>query len=174
MNAVSLIRLIAGWLGDATNGINAQLDVIPYDGADTAPADLTVLEETTNLDTALGRLPEPTSRPCAQVYLSADGTETVDHQVSAIRDFDATVTVRLSLDQAASAAGARDLYYYVKATLESLRALHLTTEANKTRGSLVLTVPGGDGFRVSPVQAQLDDETLTAAITVRYTARDQA
>ena len=173
MNAVAFVRLVADWLGNASTGINARLATIPLDGTDVAPAALTVLDETRDLDTALGRLPEATSRPCAQVALTAESEETPPSQSVPTREFTATVGIRLALSNAQAASGARDLYYYAKATLESLRALHAADETGRTRGQVYLEAPT-DTLRIATMGVIEHDETVTALITVRYTGRDQS
>lgn len=172
MNGTHLVRLVAAWLAGAS-GINAHLATIPRDGSDTVPADLTVLDETGDRDTALGRVPELASRPAAQVAMVRDAEESLEAHSVPIREFQATLGVRLTLSAAQTEAGARDLYYYVKATLEALTALHRADETGRTRGAVILEHPLA-GILISPIQALENDEAVSCVLTVRYQARDQA
>lgn len=174
MNNVSLVRLVADWLAGA-NGINAKLATIPLDSGDSVPTSLVgVLDETRDLDTGLGRLPEDSGRPCAQVAIVGDSELDAPGQVTPIRDYTTTVGVRIGLSKVQTQNGARDLYYYIKATLESLLALRIASEASRTRGQVYLESPIGDAIRVTAPQAIADDETITALVSMRCQARDQS
>lgn len=173
MNRVQATRLLSDWL-DGASGINAKLAIIPRDGTDAQPANLTVYDETRNTDTALGRLPIDGLRPCAQVAVLGETIGDLPQMVVPTRDYRVTFGIRLALTNDQSHEGSRDLGYYEKATVESLLALHQSSDASRTRGALYLEAPIDEAWRVSAVQAIENDETVTSLITVRYQVRDTA
>ena len=53
-----LVRMVADWLEDGTNGVNAQLDLVPRDNGDDQPADVVIVDETRDARPGRGRVPQ--------------------------------------------------------------------------------------------------------------------
>lgn len=165
-------RLLADWLADATYGVNAKIALLTLDGADSAPADVTVADETRNDQVALGLI--PTTLPA--VLVSVQEVEYRDPQQPHVtNEVDARVTVLIRYAQRAVVAetGLSDAYYTLQAVMMSLRELHTNEQASgRTRGTAALYEC--EDIRQVPMTQEIDDAWVTGAIRATYMIRDTA
>ena len=165
-------RILADWLADVTNGVNAKLPDVPLDGADLVPANVTVVDETRNDDVALGRLPD--TLPCVAVSVQeieyADPVQPhVTNEVSAR----VTVLVRYGQRTVDGSTGLSEASYTLRAVLMSLRELHTNEQAAaRARGSVHLI--SCEDLRQVPLTQEIDDAWVTGAVRATYTIYDLA
>jgi hypothetical protein len=131
-------RIVADWLDDATDGVNALLATTPLDAGDTVPVDIaTIADETRDNDVAREELPAT----LPGIAVSVDAVPLMEGQVMVVsRDAKVKLRVRIGVENADSAEGKRDLSYYLRTTLRSLNRL-FDAEANdaaRTRNGMYL------------------------------------
>jgi len=114
-------RLVADWLADPTNGINAQLALVPLDGSDVKPVDLaTITDETRNDTVARG---EPAA-PYPSLSVSVDSVTDLDGVAQVLtRDGKLKVRMRVAVDTNVTSNAIAAVSYYLRAVLASFRVL---------------------------------------------------
>lgn len=170
------VRMVAAWLGDATNGVNAILAAQSRDGSDAAPPDVTVLSEVDSERAALGRpadtQDEEDATPVPVLAVSAFGGDDASPQtVRPIGDGSVKVLVRYEARNASAARGRRDAYYTLRATMQCLRALSLEgTAGDRTRNSVHLIAL--NELRIEAADAALVDAGIYGQVVAGWDARD--
>lgn len=131
-------RIVATWLADVTHGINALLASTPLDGSDVRPTNLlTVSDETNNEDAARSQLPAATGLPVC--FVETDSITDLDGQVVTVtRDGKLKLRIRIALSNPNTAAGRRDMSYYMRTAMRSLRKLFDADPSLRTRNSIYL------------------------------------
>lgn len=123
------LRILADHLADPTVGLGATLATTPRDGSDPLPATPAILEETSDLNVALGR--PPASLPA--LTLTIDGVEDLDPRVAQqTRDASVAVLVRLWYRESETDAALRDAYYTLRALERSVDLVPETTRNGVT------------------------------------------
>ena len=160
-----LVRPLATWLAGGS-GINAALALVPRDGADPAPANVAdVADQTNDLEAAQRRFAEGVS-PQA-VVLSGPVRWVESGPIGGnVRDGEADVVVRLMAASVAPTA-VRDLSTTLRATERSVRAWAATQPV--TNGVQVWQLIR---LERSPIDANVDDNVTTAALTATVRARE--
>lgn len=168
---VAAVRMVADWLSGA-NGVNAKLALVPLDAGDTAPAGITVFDETRDADTALARIKDRAGRPSVQVQSAALTSQLLNsaQQGNPVGDFELTIGIRVARSDDESEKGTRDLAYTEDAVITALRHFHRDDQiAARTRAGVVLEYAKdlATVLAVAPDRAEL----VTSFITVTYQAR---
>lgn len=109
------LRIVADWLGDPTNGINALLPAVPRDVGDAQPPNVTIQDETRHNRPARGRIP----KLAATTPVVMLGAEQLQGPQEFVTD-DGYFVANLSLLYAW--AGSDDAYVITQAGFYSLRA----------------------------------------------------
>jgi hypothetical protein len=164
-------RILADWLAGAA-GVNAKLPLVPRDGGDPVPANVTVADETRHDDVALGRL--PAALPCVAVSVQdIEYQDPVQPHVTDQVTARVTVLIRYGQRGVDSDRGLADASYTLRAVLMSLRELHTNEQAAaRTRGSVQLI--SCDDLRQVPLTQEVEDAWVTGAIRATYTMYDLA
>lgn len=165
-------RIVASWLADATDGVNAKLAVLSYDGTDTQPADLaTITAACDNPNAAFGRL-DGLALPA--VIVAARDIEHRDPEIpQPTSGVDGVVTLLIRYGERTGDPdkALRNGAYVTKAILASLRELHANENAaSRTRNGIQLW--SCEGLREPGVYEETNDAWLISAVEVRYHARD--
>lgn len=169
---LELNRIVADWLGHATYGVNAKIDLVPRDGADPAPPDLvTITDETRSFTIAAGRLPKaPAAYPLLAVTVKSINYDDPT-QPNALGDARATVTIRYAERQADQDLGLQNASYTLRAVVMSLRELAKDDHvASRTRDSV--RVYAVERLEQVPLVQGVDDAWITGAVEVTYWVRD--
>jgi len=165
-------RILADWLDDATYGVNTKLALVPLDGTDVVPVDVTVFDETRNDRAAMGRIPDT----LPAVVVSVQEVEYSDPQQPHVTnevDARVTVLVRYGQREVVGETGLSDAYYTLRAVMMSLRELHTNEQAAaRARGSVHLSYC--DDIRQVPMTQETEDAWVTGAIRATYVVRDLA
>lgn len=131
-------RIVADWLDDATDGVNALLATTPIDAGDSTPADIaSIADETTDNDVARDELPGT----LPAIAVSVDGIPLLEGQVQVVsRDGKVKLRIRVGVENADSAEGKRDLSYYLRTVVRSLNRLFDAdaNDAARTRNEIYL------------------------------------
>jgi hypothetical protein len=164
-----IVRIVADWLEDATNGVNAQLDLVPRDNGDTQPADVAIMDETRDPRAGRGRVPDD-SAPVITVALQG-----MTHLTEVITDdgyLAAEVVVQYAAKNVETWKAKRDGNYVLRAAAWSLRRLRRAdvSHAGRTRNSVALITV--DPIRFDPWFERVDDTLVIGTLTVPVTARD--
>ena len=166
------VRAVADWLADGTYGVAAKLAALDYDGSDTAPSGtLSIIDETRDDDAALPRVEAtlPSIRvQCGEVR-SLDG-EAATYQHRA----DLPLDIVIACEATSPSATVRNLYYYTRATLQSVEALFseniaAAVTARSRNGVQLQFYTSLSAARVRP---ELDDTTGTAAVLLTVRVQD--
>jgi len=169
---VAAVRIVADALRGlltGVQGVNTCLGVVPRDGADEQPSNVTVYDETTDPDAALGTLPESPKRPAVLVSLLdlVDGMR--DSVETPTRQYSITIGIRVVRTDAETTRGLAALYYTEDAILESLRQLHANARiTERTRSGVCLHWARRVASKAAVTPAQ--DEIVTGMIVVEYDA----
>lgn len=165
------VRLLAAWLGNGTYGIAAKLAALPKDGSDSTPSGtLSITEETTGAAASVDQYPAAWS-----CVVAAQPVESLDGQAATYtHDADVPLLLRLCRTDSNAAAAARDLYYTLRATVQSIEALfndaNTGAVAARTRNSVqayAIVALGQARTRDEP-----QDNVVTGALAVTLRCRD--
>lgn len=168
---MDLVRIVANWLEDGTNGVNALLASVPRDGGDPLPTSVLVYDETRDNRPARGRLPEADTDLPALVI----GMRTLTFMQEIVTD-DGYLSAELVLQYAAKNVDAykakRDGYTVLRAASWSLRRLRRSdvSVAGRTRNQVTLLTM--DPVRFEPWFERVDDTLIVGTLAVPVTARD--
>lgn len=165
------VKLIAGWLGDATWGVNALLPTVPRYAAHDQPPDVTAIENEFEDDpVALRTVPETLTGPRIWVFQ-------FDHillQAGVTTEFRAgemPTVIGYIHQKSETAKGLRDASYTLRAIEWSLAALQRQGSSSKTANNVGLTNFRQPFERVPPF-VPLESGRLTSGLIVRVVLRD--
>lgn len=162
---LELVRSLTDWLNDGTNGLVAQLALIPLDGADVAPAVGMIADETRNNMVAEQRLPSTPG-----VAVNVQQIPLLDGEVQTItRDGVAEVLIRIGRAAADTDNATRDSSYILRAAIRSLRLYN-----SDTRSRNQIQIFSCTHLAIKPLWAPLDDTVVTGAVVGRWEFRDCA
>ena len=168
------LDLLADWLNDPTNGVNAKLAAVPRSGTDTVPPDLAlIVAETRDFGAALGQLPDQDADyPCLLVSQSGDGSQFDPHAKQGVRDAEIDVLIRYGAKEAQAAKGSRDALYTFRAVQRSVEAWMESVEANRERNGIYVWFC--TSMVVLSVWQQGEGKVVTCAMRLRFKVRDTA
>ena len=162
---LEVLRQVTDWLNDPTNGVAAQLALIPLDGADTAPAVGTIADETRNNSVAQQYLP---STPGIAVNIQE--IPLLDPEVATVeRDGEAKVLIRVGVPNVDTDNATRDTSYILRAIVRSLRLFNAST---RTRNQIA--VYSCIDLRLASLWQPKDDQLITGAVAATWRFRDIA
>jgi hypothetical protein len=166
-----LVRIVADWLEDGTNGVNAQLALVPRDGGDPQPVNVLVYDETRDNRPARGRVPEGAAELPA-ITVALQGLTHLTEQVTDDGYLAAEIVVQYAAKNVDAWKAKRDGNYTLRAAAWSLRKLRRTdgNAAARLRNSVALI--GIDPVRFDPWFERVDDTLVVGTLTVPVTARD--
>lgn len=125
--------LVAAWLSDATDGVNALLPTTPRKSGDAQPDDVATIDSEMR-DDDIAREDLPSTLPA--IAVSVDAVPTIAGQVQvASRDGQVRLRIRIATANANTAAGKRDLGYTLRTVVRSLSRL-FDCDANDARRTL--------------------------------------
>ncbi len=169
--------MVAAWLADGTDGVNAILAAQSRDGSDTQPPNVTVLDETVSERAALGRpadtQDEEDTTPAPVLSVSAFGADDASPStVRPIGDGTVRVLVRYEARNESAALGRRDAYYTLRAVMQCLRALSLdgNPATDRTRNNVHLIALSE--LRIESADAALVDAGIYGQVVAGWDARD--
>lgn len=166
-------RIVAAWLGDATYGVNAKLDVLTYDGSDTQPTDVaTITAAADNVDAAFGRFDGMTLPAIIVSARETDHRDPDETQPGTGVDGSVAVLIRYAQRTNSATKALQDGAYVTRAIIASLRELHTRDEANRQRNNVYLMA--AESLREPGLYEETEDAWLLSAVEVRYQARDIA
>ena len=160
---IETLRIVADWLGDSTYGVNAMLANMSFDGSDTQPPDVFVLNAADDPHAALDQIPtDADNLPALLVTLY---TSPVDQVVPAAQpwppDVQVDVLIRYAARDVLSTRGVCDLSYTNLAIWWSLGFLMSTNAGLSAR-----TRNGTQLYGVSEMRAlTLDRPNVDAVMT---------
>ena len=174
------VRQVADWLGDATYGVNAVRASIPKDVADSAPAAVTIYDETRDAWVARGQVPRTKTGTGPLLLVRAgDDTPMPIFPTQGNSGF-APVEVLVCYVRRAPAAGSteaesddavRDIYQTMRACARALAVQYDTQEANPTKMSVGLDRPTLRFLRQSAPLSP-DGELITGMLSITFPAID--
>lgn len=177
---LEIVRIVADWLRDPVNGVNALLPGIPLvaDDAATPPPPVLIEDETRQPDPATRRVNQdeadqeaPYDKPILSVLVSDPGQSDDDQPSSgADRDARATLLVWYLTPEKDEATAMRHASYTLRAALQSLRRLHQVDPANRTLNHVTLWYC--TGIQTVRVKAEREDSIATSGLMARYVIRD--
>lgn len=164
------VRLVADWLEDGTNGVNALLASVPRDGADPLPTSVTVNDETRDNRIARGRVPE--SGLPVVVVLSQAATVLDQSVVTDDGFFAVDLVIQYAAKDLDAYEAKRDGNYVLRAVMWSLRRLRRTdaNAAARVRNQVALIDLGP--IRLESWVEQTEDLVIVGSLVVPVTLRD--
>lgn len=168
------VRMTRDWLADATYGVDAKLAALDYDGSDaavTAFGSSAIVDETRNGPSARQRLPL-TDTVTRAIAVSADEMPVapgVNDQLP--RDGQVAVLIRVGIADVDTQEAARDVYYTLRAVMQSLRALlQDANAASRVRNQV--HVYSIEAMRAARLATDMDDSQVIGAVLVTFKLRD--
>ncbi len=162
--------IVAVWLGDATNGVNALLPGIALLSGDTQPGNVTVLSERSSGNAAREELPQDQATPVLIVGAHTDATYVEPFDAGTL-DADIEVDIQYAIRNVLTEGAMRDGLYTIRAVVRSLRKLwSVGTLANRQRGTVNL-VHRTHVKQIKP-WTPIGDVTVTHGIQAGYRVRD--
>lgn len=167
MNEV--VRIVSTWLEHATYGVNAQLDVVPRDGGDPQPADVTVMDETSDPRAGRGRIPED---DVPVVTVAMQGMTHLTEQVTDDGYLAADLIIQYAARNVEMWKAKRDGNTVLRAVCWSLRYLRRreANDAARLRNNVALIAI--NPIRFEPWFERVEDTLVVGTLTVPVTARD--
>lgn len=167
------VERIATWLGNGTHGVNALLPSVPRIGADTQPANVTILDERQHPSAARHQFKRDQTFPVLVVQLAEDSAMDVSLEAG-VRDApDVAIAISYAIAKKATDDGARSSYYTMVAVEQSLKRLWTNGAASdRTQGAVSLVI--ANGLRHLKLFTQVGDVMITTGIIARYFVRDAA
>jgi hypothetical protein len=160
---IEVLRSLADWLNDPTNGLVAMLGTIALESGDTAPDVGTIADETRNALVAQERLP---SFPGVAVNLKR--VAFLDGEVATItRDGKVDVLVRVGRSNQDTENAARDTSYILRAAVKSLRLFF-----GDSRERNDIQIYSCNEFSMTSLWAPMDDAIVTGAVAMQVQIRD--
>ena len=164
------VRIIADWLADGTNGVNALLPSVPREGGITQAANVTVYDETRHPEVARGQVPDTT--PCLIVTTLSTP---VDQQSPNVAPFPADSSVSIGIRYATKASNTanatNDMAQFARAIPKSLRNLWLTTAGQTARVRNSVCLYEMRDYRIEFYQTN-DDVTVLCGVMLTLKVRD--
>jgi hypothetical protein len=167
---IETVRYVADVLDDVTIGVDAKIDAIGLDGADTRPVDLaSVKNEFDHGIVARRHVPAAESTPMLMVFqpreVELDGWVTTE--VMDVRDLPVAVVV---VTQDADTEGANVASaYYVRAIMQSLNDRTIT-EGRRTRNNVQIMNHRNVVF-INPYMP-IGDAVMTRGVLLGFQSRD--
>jgi hypothetical protein len=170
-------RLTADWLNNVTvpgDGVNALLASTPVDSGDSVPANLaTITDETRDENVARGQLPDV----LPALAVSIDAIEDLDGQVVQVtRDGKVKVRIRVGVSNAVTSDAVRDVSYYLRTAMRSLRKMfdQSSNALNRTRNGIYLETCDSMAEAIVWTKDQADTSIVTGYILATLQLRDLA
>lgn len=169
---VECVDLVAEWLADGTNGVNALLPAVPRKAGDVQPASLAaILAETRNGEVARGKFPQATTSYPALV-VTVEGDIAIPPDVRTAK-WEALVPVSMlyAVRQVASELGTRDAGYTLRAVLRSIWKLEdPANAAARVRNNI--TLQGIERIDWLASAAELEDVVVLGGVRVVWRVVD--
>lgn len=160
---LEVVRALAEWLNDGTNGLGAKLASLDFDGSDTAPTVGTIADETQNDLVGQGHFPT-----IPGVAIQLQEIADIEPEVTmAYRDAKATVLIRVGRSSADTRNAKRDTSYILRAGMRSLR---LFNAAVRTRNQV--EIYSCERLHCGLLWAPTEDVIVTGAIVGTWWLRD--
>lgn len=169
------VRIVADWLADATNGVNALLARVPRDAGDPVPPAVTIYDETRH-----GWVTRATVPRFDGSGIALPGLMVLAHQQTELQPEDPTdadrwlrpqLLIRYVDREVASEQGAAAASYTYRAVVGALdRLADNAHAAARTRNGIELA--GRLQCHYVAQSSPLGDAVVTGALLVQYDARD--
>lgn len=167
-------RAVAAWLQGDTYGYAPKLAGLSTDGADSLPttvADASVVTEFDNQNAAFNRFDGMTLPAIIVSCVSVEHRDAELPQLNAFADATVTIQVRYAERTLEPHTALVNGCYAIRAVIASLRELHLNDNAaSRTRNSVRLVTC--ESIEEQGQYEQVEDTWLTAAVQLRYHARN--
>lgn len=166
---LEVVRIVADWLGDTTNGVNALLPALVYDMDDVAPPDVVRIEdETRDGEAAIGQLAEVAP---LLVVMSFGGPVEAGPTQGVVRYGTVNLLVRYQAVESDTAKAERDSQYTMRAVARSLlRLMKPDNHASRVRGTI--GVEYFTAMEFSRVKVTMEDQIGTTGLTFSARWRD--
>lgn len=165
------VRMVADWLSDGTNGVNALLSTTPRDGGDAQPANVAIADETRDGNVARGQA--PATLPA--VVVSVDRVQELDGQVAQItRDGKLMLRIRYIIDNNTSGDAIRDASYVLRTVLRSLRKFFDVSAGDGHRYRNNIYLESCLDLAVAPMWAPIESGVVTGGVLATIQMRDLA
>lgn len=178
-------RALTDFLKDATDGVNAQLDIMTteglFDAGDSQPADIdTIVDETRDIEVARRSPPLEASgddKPSLSVFIleavpfGAPGISGGSPEVAqSTREVTIQIGIRYYIREPETDEAFRDAYYYARAVAKCIKAFNRNQTA-RTRNNVVFRQM--TDMRFEPLFQEIEDSGLNWYYLLTYTVRDQ-
>ena len=165
------IRIVADWLDDRDNGVNARLGALEQDTDDPQPPDVVKVLDTTRD----GELDQAIPMDWPVLVVSSDTPAGVRGDVATdYRDADRiTIAVRYVTGDPDNPEAKREALYTVRVIVKAIRDLMRNDNvASRTRNSVCLIAT--TGLQYGETFEELETGATIAAVSVDFYARDQS
>jgi hypothetical protein len=167
------VRMIADWLADGTQGVNALLPTTPRDAGDAQPANVTIIDQSRDDNVARNQAPAATALPA--IAVEVDRVDELDGQVATITaDGHLLVRVRYLTSNTASAAAMRDAMYVLRTVLRSLRQFFALSASDSRRVRNSVYLESCLDLATAPMWAPIEDAFVAGAVLATIQLRDLA
>lgn len=172
--ALMTVRMVATWLADATNGVNAELANVDYDGTDVQPSNVTVYNDTDH-----GWVTRRKMLDEAHIGWSTPSVWVMQHAAFALQpgvnqgkhNADAFQLGIAVIDDAETTEdGLRDVWYRMEAVVRSIRTLMFGNETNRTRENVQIQKVNSWTFE-QPMVAK-DDRRIIQPLILELMVRE--
>jgi hypothetical protein len=171
------VKILAAWLADGTNGVNACAAAVPRVGSDTAPPSLTIYNEWDHAWVRRGLAPE-----------AADATASIAYPMLTVRRYSAnwngglgkgyetgrmeigTVQIACEIAQlnTDTADEARDEAYLLRGLRASLKLLDNAPQTSRDEASATVVLWPSTALQEVPMKPERGDKVSAVALVVTY------
>ena len=165
---LATIRAVADALSNPTYGLAVQLPLVDYDGADTAPSAPSIIDQTRNIDAALGRYNDQDNT--VSVFLG-EGVEMDGEVRQYYRDGSVPIICRYIRSEAQAEENTSAVFYMLQAIERALRVwLSSTTESDRVRSHIM--IKSCESLTHEVVTAEQDTVLQVGMIKAVFAVRD--
>lgn len=181
---LEVVRMVADWLRDPTNGVNAQIPGVPRDEGDEQPPEMPVVESEDGESPAIydatrhewvARRQDPPNLPC--LYITTEGPVDLhgEELTNNYRDTESpmVVAVRYLVAETDLHKGIAAGEYTLRAALRSIKAL-MAQENDSARTRNLVCVYALDRASYHPVTEAVGNSRVAGALTLEFSVRDAA
>ena len=171
---LEVVRMVTDALTHATEGVNAMLALVPLDGSDVRPADVTVTSEMDDEDAAQGAVAREEDDPGAELVVYARGgvTEFAGEVLTVDQDAEAfEVLIYYKARESDTAKAQRDMSYTMRAARWALNHFNQNDRAeDRERGDVQIVACSA--IREFMQRREAQDNQVDTGLQVVFTVRD--
>lgn len=168
------MRIVADWLSDGTNGVNAELAAMTTDDLDTSdtvpPNVATIIDESRDGNAALKLIPDDLTLPALLIFQSAAFAIPIALSQGKLKAEVGPIAIAYAVKSSKAEEGKEDAFYTMDAVVRSLNNLFVGNDATRVRAGIQLV--NLRQLELAPMEEERGSAMLTLALITRFQVHD--